>query len=233
MNSFINRAARYLVRKTDQKDVRGTSNCPEYVTGACHIFEIQYGHFESVRKQRAIDGQGQAIPWFTYPAIDYFDQLDFRQKHMLEWGSGHSSLFFSARVEKLYSIEHDGEWFDQVKRFTIRNQELVLADKSVYASFPRTFDRTFDIILIDGVERHACGNVALELLAPGGLIILDNSDRYPDISETFRRNDLIEVDFHGFGPINNYTWTTSIFLTRDFALAPVTRQPKIPIGGGY
>jgi hypothetical protein len=43
----------------------------------------------------------------------------------------------------------------------------------------------------------------------------------------------IEIDFHGFGPINDYTWTTSLFLDREIALEPKSIQPTIPIGGGF
>jgi hypothetical protein len=45
------------------------------------------------------------------------------------------------------------------------------------------------------------------------MLILDNSDWYPN-SVSFLQGELgwIQADFHGFGPINNYTWTTSVFL---------------------
>lgn len=45
------------------------------------------------------------------------------------------------------------------------------------------------------------------------MLILDNSDWYPK-SVAFLREKLrwMQTDFHGFGPINNYTWTTSIFV---------------------
>ena len=45
------------------------------------------------------------------------------------------------------------------------------------------------------------------------MLILDNSDWYPN-SVAFLQENLrwIQIDFHGFGPIDNYTWTTSIFV---------------------
>jgi len=43
---------------------------------------------------------------------------------------------------------------------------------------------------------------------------------------------LIEVDFHGFGPINAYTWTTSIFISRNFNFKPINKeQPNFSIAG--
>jgi len=49
------------------------------------------------------------------------------------------------------------------------------------------------------------------------MVILDNSDWYRETAKYLRENlDMIEVDFHGFGPINDYTWTTSVFLSRNY-----------------
>jgi predicted O-methyltransferase YrrM len=152
---------------------------------------------------------------------------------MLEWGSGNSSRWFSSRVKSLYSVEHNEEWLNHVKSFALTNQTIVFSTQDKYASTALEFQRTFDLILIDGVEREACGEVAISLLSNGGMIILDNSDRHPDISEKLRAQDLIQVDFHGFGPINPYTWTTSVFMRRDYRISPIDRQPRIPIGGGY
>ena len=56
------------------------------------------------------------------------------------------------------------------------------------------------------------------------MIILDDSDRintseeYVKAVDVLRKNDLIQIDFYGFCPMNNYTKTTSLFLRRDFEL---------------
>ena len=89
----------------------------------------------------------------------------------------------------------------------------------------------FDVIIIDGQSRLACAPVAVEALRPGGLIILDNSDWFPRTSEVLRARNLIEVDMAGFGPINDYTSTTSFYFHRQFAALPRSdRQPAPGIG---
>ena len=47
----------------------------------------------------------------------------------------------------------------------------------------------------------------------GVMLVLDNSDWYPN-TVRFLQEKLgwMQIDFHGYGPINNYTWTTSIFV---------------------
>ena len=46
------------------------------------------------------------------------------------------------------------------------------------------------------------------------MLIFDNSDWYPKTISKLddRLKHWVQVDFSGFGPINGYTWTTSIFI---------------------
>jgi len=105
-------------------------------------------------------------------------------------------------------------------------------DESAYVEEITKAETFFDIIVIDGNHRFSCAKKAIQKLSEGGMIVLDNSDWYPKTSEFLRNQDLIEIDFHGLAPINNYTWTTSIFLKRNYSFSPLTdRQPMTPIGG--
>lgn len=95
-----------------------------------------------------------------------------------------------------------------------------------YALFPYTLNEKFNVIVIDGesidnkTTRPKCLETALKILdysfETGGMIIFDNSDWYADTCKKLREKGFIQVDFHGFAPINAYTHTTSIFLTRNF-----------------
>jgi len=220
-----------LFKKLGLRVQKISSNNLEF-TAASRLLEFDYGHLESKKLQISINAEKEPIPWFTYSSIEYFSQLDFTSKIMLEWGAGNSSLFFSKKVKQLYSIEHNKDWFELVKKYQITNQQLIYADLD-YAERPRELNVSFDIILIDGIKREDCSKVACSLINEGGLIILDNSDRYPSIAEYFRNKGYIEVDFHGLGPINDYAWTTSIFMDRQINLKPISIQPTIPIGGGF
>ena len=54
------------------------------------------------------------------------------------------------------------------------------------------------------------------------MIILDDSDRvntsleYYNAIKILRSANLLQIDFYGFCPMNNYTKTTSIFFSRSF-----------------
>jgi hypothetical protein len=208
------------------------SNYYSFVTRATVILEKEYGHFESCKQQSCIKGS-EIIPWITYPALEYISQIDFSDKTLLEWGAGNSSIYFSKRFKHLTSIEHNKNWFVKIKEFGLKNQNLIFADKKNYLSVVQDLETKFDVILIDAILRDDCVAIAPALLNNNGLIILDNSDRHPGLCEKLRKDNFIQVDMHGFGPINNYTWTTTFFFTRMFDFNPINIQPIIPIGGGY
>jgi hypothetical protein len=191
------------------------------------------GHALSVRRGEPVDGDGAPLPWFTYPAIEYLRQLDFSQSSVFEFGTGGSTLFWCRRAARVVGVEHDAAWHERVRRRLPANGELVLAPAP--ADYAQALDRrpeNFDVIVVDGIERRACCAAALRKLAPGGLVILDNSDWHHRCAQLLREGGLLEVDMSGFGPINDYTWTTSLFFHREFRLPPAgPRQPMHGVGG--
>lgn len=186
-----------------------------------------YGQYKSIKNSSSINERGEPIPWYTYPAIEFLNQFDFSDKKVFEFGSGNSSLYWSEKCLSLISIEHDQAWFNKIKNNIRSNQRLFLRkNKDEYVQSINEFESEFDIIIIDGVYRQNCAKeVKKKLNRESGIVILDNSDWYAETAKFLRDSmDMIQVDFHGFGPINNYTWTTSLFLTRG-----VTMNPKIKI----
>ena len=194
--------------------------------------EIEYGHLLSVQGSKPLNKAGDPIPWYTYPAFEYLNQLDFQDKDIFEYGAGNSSLFWANKARSVISIESDKEWYVSLKSEMDSNQKLILIEEeNDYVNSIFKEHKKYDVIVIDGVYRLACAHAAVQCLAPGGLIILDNSDWFPNTTTTLREADLIQVDFTGLGPINYYTWTTSIFLERNFSLKSRSDlQPEHGIG---
>lgn len=106
---------------------------------------------------------------------------------VLEWGSGRSTLAIASRVRCLISIEHDRNWFDQMKdlipsnvnyRFVNRNRvekrghDGSFDDYEYYIKEPGKLDTKFDLILVDGRARVECAKEALSLLKPEGSILI-------------------------------------------------------------
>ena len=67
------------------------------------------GWLESIRTRQPLRG-GKPIPWFTYPAIEFFDSIVLEGKTVLEVGSGFSTLYWAQRGCRGVSLEIDPEW---------------------------------------------------------------------------------------------------------------------------
>jgi hypothetical protein len=178
------------------------------------------GWLNSFNSKRPVDVVGQPIPWYTYPAIEYIRQLDFSEKDVFEFGCGNSTLFWSKVARKIVSVEHQKEWHDIFIKKVKENVELKLSpDKESYIQSILNHG-SFDVIIIDGIYRFQCAQVAISKLKPGGLVILDNSDWYVNVAQLLREANLIQVDMTGLGPINSYAWSTSFFFVEILTLNP-------------
>lgn len=195
-------------------------------------FEGQYGHLLSRRMRLPVTREGEPLPWYTYPAIEYLQQLDFSSRDVFEFGSGNSSQFWAQKARSVTSVEHDRPWHAMVEQRKRPNQVVLLEEER--RDYPLAIARcngSFDVIIIDGVERFECAKNALPYLRAGGMIILDNSDWHPKTAALLREADLIQIDFIGFGPVNKYTWATSLFLHREVRIVPKSaRLPEYGIG---
>jgi hypothetical protein len=200
------------------------------------ILTFQYGYLRSVATETPLDENSEPYPWYTYPALEYLKQLDFRDKAVFEYGCGHSTLFWARRASRVVSVEHSDRWYHTVRRRLPDNCTLVYEPQSdAYAAAIDRFDDGFDVIVVDGLvpgrTRLKCARAAIARLREGGMIILDNSDWLPESSRLLREAGLIEIDMTGFAPINDYTCTTSFYLHRAFNFRPAEdRQPVPGIG---
>ncbi len=196
------------------------------------VLESQQGHQRSRTVQKAVDAAGHPLPWLTYPAIEYLDHLDLSGCRLLETGAGQGTLYWARRVAQVMVVEHDPVWGQQVKSALPDNATIVMGDSDeVYLRAVSEAPGRFQIIVIDGKLRRRCAEIALPKLSDTGMIILDNAEWYPNTAKLLREAGLIEVDFHGFGPVVDFKWTTSLFLTTDFKPRPKDRcHPPVVIG---
>lgn len=61
----------------------------------------------------SLDGR---IPWLNFPAIDFLQRHLKTTDTIFEYGGGGSTLFFLDRVDKVITIEHSTEWFNQINK---------------------------------------------------------------------------------------------------------------------
>jgi len=198
-----------------------------------NILAIGLGQWKSVKERMAIDAKGNAIPWYTYPAIEYLSSFDFKDCEVFEYGSGNSSLFWARRARSVCSVEDNQEWFEVVCKRKCENQKVIhRSDATGYIMALSEQGKSFEIIVIDGNWREKCVVEAISYLKDGGMIVLDNSDRLieKECCGLLRKKGFIQIDFSGFGPINSYCWSTSVFMKTPALLQHNFSGPT-PIGG--
>ncbi len=166
------------------------------------------------------------IPWFSYAAIDFLKSYLRPDMTVAEYGSGGSTIFFARRVRSVFSIEDNPQWHELVSRRLaeqgLKNVTLKLCpfdfknptgfEESAYLNaLPQ---EPLDGIVVDGSEewtqvRPICFARAEKRIKTGGLIIVDDSWRYPVLRETHHAQRC-QV-FQSVGPCRPGVTSTDIF----------------------
>jgi precorrin-6B methylase 2 len=66
-------------------------------------------------------------PWTSQASVIIFNNLLKENMTGLEYGSGKSTVYFASRVKHLVSIEHDKNWFEQIKK-TLQKENIKNVD---------------------------------------------------------------------------------------------------------
>lgn len=180
---------------------------------------IDKGWFKSYRTKKSINQKEEAIPWLTYPFLDFIEQRLQKEMELFEYGCGNSTLWFSQRVKKVYSVEHNKDWYNIVRKKIPHNCSLKLKklNSEEYVSSSSKNNIKFDIIIIDGRKRVECIKKSINNIKYNGIIILDNSERkiYEDGINYLLNHEFKKLDFYGMSPIGARTSCTSVFYKKN------------------
>ena len=173
----------------------------------------ELGWIRSRRGGEVVDGGGRPIPWMTYPFLAFIEPRLTRAFRVFEFGSGASTAWWAARASAVVSCEHDRVWHDRVRANLPPNVELLWRDLGDEYPAALRGRGSFDLIVIDGRMRNECAIESVSVLKPGGVVIWDNAEReeYRPGYEHLTDAGLRRLDFTGFGPVNDYRWTTAVF----------------------
>lgn len=179
------------------------------------------------------------LPWWTFSAIDeveaYLMSAQGRAR-VFEYGAGASTIWLGKRCAEVYSVEHDAGFASSMQPlFAVHDNVRVSVvpdtaatgvagearsrragyENRAFDDYVRAIDAvpgTFDLIVIDGRARNACLARAMERLAPGGMILFDNSDR-KEYRASIMSSGLCERALRGAAPALPVASQTSL-LTR-------------------
>jgi predicted O-methyltransferase YrrM len=133
-------------------------------------------------------------PWIVPAAIGFLRRRIRSDWTVLELGAGRSTPWFARRAATVLSFEDNEFWADQTRE---RLRELGLSNGDLrhlpVDGFENEVDllpaSSFDLVVVDFLEAPAVTRVdvlkpAMKKVRPGGLLLLDDSDR-PGYAEAF------------------------------------------------
>ena len=136
--------------------------------------------------------------------------------HVLEWGSGFSTLNFGHLPTSYTTIEHDKQWFDNIARKLADDEKFANVVQHYvphshagtmqstkmrgqyfdnYVAFVNTLGKQFDLVFIDGRAREFCVYAVIPYLAPNAKVIVHDwiRQRYHVVLDVFDEIDCVEI----------------------------------------
>jgi len=131
------------------------------------------------------------------------DKVIRKENKVFEFGSGGSSIFLAERAAKVISVEDEESWVQAVRKEAqkrrLQNLEIQhhpfdfftcqKFEASTYLA--SLMDGPYDLIVVDGKEegiqvRDRCFWRAEKFIRKGGVVVVDDSYRYPQIKKNNR-----------------------------------------------
>jgi len=181
------------------------------------------GWFSAFESKSPLDRFGNPIPWVTYSFIDFIKERLTKEHTVFEFGSGNSTYFYAKYAGKVVSVEHDKNWYDKIVNTKTENAEMIFTElqpDGEYCRMPVTLGTKFDIIIVDGRDRVNCCKQAVNALTPGGVVVLDDSERefYNEALVFLKDKGFKQLAFTGISPGLFYNKATSVFYKADNCL---------------
>jgi predicted O-methyltransferase YrrM len=163
------------------------------------MFNLQKHHSLRYLYNRAVNKAWAAThpdaPWLPRQTVRFLQSWLKKEHLVLETGSGRSTLWLAKRVSRIFSIEHNKDWFNQISSSNLfapaQNVQLNFANPNpgiepFGSEYVRLVsgqeDETYDLLIVDGVLRDEVALKGLSKVRPGGLILIDNAERYVPVN---------------------------------------------------
>lgn len=148
---------------------------------------------------RTLDEKGDVMPWYTRGACQWLLDYGVNGKEVFEYGCGQSTIWYRNNGAFVYGVDNNPEW---------ANGAFVTDDKEEYINSPSPYK--YDLIIIDGMYRDDCTEIALQCLHKGGYLIADNWDQ-EDFEWTKTKELTKHLPFQLFKEPEHKDWHTIIW----------------------
>jgi SAM-dependent methyltransferase len=143
---------------------------------------------------RARRGSTPERPWIVPAAIGWLRRHIRSDWSILELGAGRSTIWFAGRAGRVVSFEDNEFWVEHTRRrldeVGLGNVELRELPVDRFAAEVESLpEGSFDLVVMDFLESPEVTRMdvikpAMKRVKPGGLLLLDDSDR-PGYAEAF------------------------------------------------
>ena len=163
------------------------------------------GWMESMRRGSPCDPEGNPLPWMNYSVIALLNERLTSEMSVFEYGSGYSTLYFAARVRTVTSVEHSAEWRDSLLGELPDNATVLFRELDSDGAYCRAIhdgSDPYDVVVVDGRDRVNSLKQSIDRLSPGGVVILDDSNRpgYSAAHDHARAAGFRALRFQGLKP---------------------------------
>jgi len=138
------------------------------------------------------------MPWWSFGATRAVEKILRPEMIVFEFGSGGSTIFLASRTACVTCVEDEKKWAELVQADATRRDlhNLKVLHRPFDFHNPHGFSSSaylasldagpYDVIIVDGKEeaeqvRDICFWKAEDSIKPGGLIVVDDSWRYPQV----------------------------------------------------
>jgi hypothetical protein len=144
-------------------------------------------------RQRGAATMTLRIPWWPYDAPVWVAANLPPEARVFEYGGGGSTLWLEDLGAAVTAVEHDAQWHAQLAAAVSPRTRLLFrpphpagtVTSAVAPSYFDTYaaaidaepDGNLDLVIVDGRARVECARRAMSKVRPGGLLILDDTDR--------------------------------------------------------
>lgn len=174
------------------------------------------GWFESERAGQAVTADGNPLPWYTYPAIEFLNSRLVEDFRVFEFGGGGSTHWYADRVGTVIAVDDSPEWTRRVRELLPANGEIVLrTEANEYYREP--LDREpFDLVAVDASfgtsPRTESLDAADAVVSDTGVILWDDYDALSDEDiDEIRGMGYSILPFRGLKALTATDRTTAIF----------------------
>jgi precorrin-6B methylase 2 len=177
--------------------------------------DIKFRDYEKCRREmRSLGGR----PWIELGAIEMLEAALTKDSVVLEVGAGSSTAWLAERAGHVVSFEHNELWYNIVKdEIDLRGlKNVILRHEPNYPEngLPEIKGQ-YDVVFVDGPTegRNNPVEVGIKHLKPGGLLILDDSQRtelYGDGLAALEKTGWDSWDFNVAGYVRHTSvWRSS------------------------